>query len=74
MLFDPHAIRIAHSDVLHYATSANKLTAIRLVATVALGLAAASDDGLNNINAQFQYDKIGSTARKALMLDFERKF
>ncbi|MEZ8014102.1 MAG: hypothetical protein QMB38_03440 [Ascidiaceihabitans sp.] len=41
---------------------------------MALGLAAASDDGLNNINAQFQYDKIGSTARKALMLDFERKF
>ena len=29
---------------------------------------------LINLNAQFQYDKVGSTARRSLQLGFERKF
>ena len=40
----------------------------------ALGVTTASEDGLTNLNAQFQYDKVGSTARRSLQLGFERKF
>ena len=40
----------------------------------AIGLTTASDDGLINLNAQFQYDKVGSTARRSIQLGFERKF
>jgi surface protein len=40
----------------------------------ALGVTTASEDGLTNLNAQFQYDKVGSTALRSLQLGFERKF
>ena len=40
----------------------------------AIGLTTASDDGLTNLNAQFQYDKVGSTTRRSIQLGFERKF
>ena len=40
----------------------------------AIGLITASEDGLTNLNAQFQYDKVGSTTRRSLQLGFERKF
>ena len=39
-----------------------------------LGVTTASEDGLTNLNAQIQYDKVGSTARRSLQLSFERKF
>lgn len=40
----------------------------------AIGLTTASEDGLTNLNAQFQYDKVGVAARQAVQLGFERKF
>jgi hypothetical protein len=40
----------------------------------AIGLTTASEDGLTNLNAQFQYDKVGSTTRRSIQLGFERKF
>ena len=40
----------------------------------AIGLTTASEDGLTDLNAQFQYDKIGSTTRRSLQLGFERRF
>ncbi|MGY8863636.1 MAG: hypothetical protein ACKVJ2_13540, partial [Pseudomonadales bacterium] len=40
----------------------------------AIGLTTASEDGLTNLNAQFQYDKVGVAARRAVQLGFERKF
>jgi len=40
----------------------------------AIGLTTASEDGLTNLNAKFQYDKVGSTTRRSLQLGFERKF
>ena len=40
----------------------------------ALGLTSASEDGLTNFDAQFQYDKIGPTARRSLQLGFKWKF
>ena len=40
----------------------------------AIGLTTASDDGLTNLNAQFQYDKVGSTTRRSIQLGFERRF
>ena len=40
----------------------------------AIGLRTASEDGLTNLNAQFQYDKVGVAARRAVQLGFERKF
>ena len=40
----------------------------------AIGLITASEDGLTNLNAQFQYDKVGVAARRAVQLGFERKF
>ena len=40
----------------------------------AIGLTTASEDGLTNLNAQFQYDKVGSTTRRSIQLGFERRF
>ena len=40
----------------------------------AIGLMTTSEDGLTNLNAQFQYDKVGSTTRRSLQLGFEHKF
>jgi hypothetical protein len=40
----------------------------------AIGLTTASDDGLTNLNAQFQYDKVGSTTRRSIQLGFEHRF
>ena len=40
----------------------------------AIGLMTTSEDGLTNLNAQFQYDKVGSTTRRSLQLGFEHTF
>ena len=40
----------------------------------AIGLTTASEDGLTNLNAQFQYDRVGSTTRRSLQLSFEHRF
>ena len=40
----------------------------------AIGLMTTSEDGLTSLNAQFQYDKVGSTTRRSLQLGFELRF